>query len=116
MAVIPKTIWFLLGFMGIDIVTGVLKSLTGKSEKSNNGKLSSNSMTHGLVKKVIILLLCLACLLAQIVFSIPELFNITVTVFSVSEFISIIENVNASGVKIPAKLKSIIEKVVGNDE
>lgn len=121
---LPPIMWVLLAVMTIDYLTGIICGLMGKSQKTENGGVSSSAAFKGLLKKVLILL---AVILAALVDrAIGMTANIqfeavaaaTCLWFVASEGFSIIENMALMGIPIPNILKQALEvmKSKGNGE
>ena len=103
--------------IGMDFVTGCL------SAKLNNGGLSSKAAVKGGIKKlmyvmaigvgIIIDLLIGKSLLPVVSLKIPYIFPITMIIMLYlifTELISLIENLDELGVKLPKYLKKLIQK------
>lgn len=94
-----------------DFLTGLLKSLIGKSDKSKNGGLTSKMCREGIIKKFCIFIYValgnwLDCYLN--IESTPYIRTMVILSFIISETISIIENLHLiTGYKIP-----VFEKVI----
>lgn len=91
----------LIALMVIDYITGVVKAIYLK-------KLSSEIGYHGLIKKVLVLIVVGAAVVLQSVLpqNIP-LREITIMFFVCNEGISILENA-ATMIPIPKKLKDVL--------
>ena len=61
---LPALAQALLIVQGADVLTGLLCALTGKSDKSASGKISSSALVMGLVKKGLEWLVVLICVYA----------------------------------------------------
>lgn len=96
--------------MCIDVFTGVLCALISKSTKSHLGKLSSTAMQVGILKKVITWGAVVVAYYADRFLGTQYLCEAVTALLCISECISILENVNAAGIKIPDSLKKILEK------
>lgn len=110
-----ETLTVLLIMQCADILTGLLISFIGKSEKSNTGYVSSKSFFTGIIKK------CLQWALICIGFQADVVLNIDITKNAVSywliasEGLSIIENVGNTGINIPI-LAKVFEKIKGKGD
>lgn len=106
----------LLIFMALDFVSGLTVAALGKSPKSGTGKLSSSASFEGLIKKGLILFVPIIghrvdIVLNQIgVDSDSYVLTGVCLALVLNECISILENLNKGGVKIPKVLLSVIEK------
>lgn len=113
-------IWLtsLIALMLTDVVVGVLKALMRRSDKSTSGGLSSASMFHGGMRKILILILvALGTLLDKIIG--PENLYIRSTVagyYIANETLSILENIAACGVPLPKVLYSALDVLKKNDK
>lgn len=101
----------LIVFMGVDFVLGILTAIFKKSTKSKTGKLNSHSMWVGLLKKFATLIICFLAYRMDIILNLDMIFNACVMSFIVNEVLSIIENCENLGVKIPKKLSEILDKL-----
>lgn len=106
----------LVVFMVADVITGVMKAIKKKSEKTADGKLSSKVGTEGLFKKIGIFIGIMVANWAGLMF-LPDanqailLRDAVICGFGFFEFISVIENLNAIGVKIPPVLMKFIKAI-----
>lgn len=108
-------IWLasLFTVMVLDIITGIIKAILIRSDKSQSGGLSSASMFKGGVKKIsIILMIALGTVLDNII-SPNELFIrvMIVTYYIANESLSILENVGACGVPLPKALYKVLDSL-----
>lgn len=104
----PPALSALLVVMLIDMATGVMDAISGKSTKSKSGFISSSAMRDGIFKKCAEILMIVIGHQLDLVAGVT--FVETAIIFSliVSETISVVENCAALGVvKIPA-----VEKVL----
>lgn len=100
----------------LDIITGIVKALLMKSNKTQSGGLSSKSMFEGGIKKVFILLLVALSTVLDTIIS-PENTYIRVMVVSyyiANESLSILENIGACGIPLPQFLYSILDNLRNN--
>lgn len=97
----------------LDILTGIIKSLLMKSNKTQSGGLSSKSMFEGGIKKIFILLLvALATVLDTIISPDDTYIRIMVVSYYISnESLSILENIGACGIPLPQILYSILDSL-----
>lgn len=97
---VPEAIWILVAIMLIDIITGFLKGIYQKN-------LQSRIMAKGIAKKTgIISAILLGFLLDRFLNLGSPLFTNLILGLSVgSEALSILENLDAIGVKIPQAVK-----------
>ena len=108
----------LLIFMGVDYLTGLIVAATGKSQKSENGHLSSLIGWKGLAKKCVSLLLVLVAVRLDIVLGTFYIRDGVCIAFMCNELISIIENAGLLGVPLPEILMKAIDLLQskGNEE
>lgn len=108
-------IWLtsLFAVMVIDIITGVIKAVLMRSNKSQSGGLSSVSMFKGGVKKVTILLLvALGTVLDNIITPDEAFIRIMIVSYYIAnESLSILENIGACGVPLPKALYKILDSL-----
>lgn len=112
---LPPVMWVLIAVMSIDYITGILCGIMGKSQKTENGYLSSHAAFLGLLKKaLIILVVLLAALLDKAVsmgagIEFEAVTGATCLWFIASEGFSILENVACMGVPVPKILLKMLE-------
>lgn len=100
----------LLFFMVVDYLTGLyIAGVLHKSPKTKSGGLSSTKGYHGLVKKVMVLVLVAVMYRVDLLFNIDYLRNGSIIAFCFQEGISIIENAGLMGVAIPDVVKRGID-------
>lgn len=103
----------------LDILTGIVKAILMRSNKSQSGGLSSLSMFKGGIKKITILLLvALGSVLDRIIT--PDnafIRTMIVSYYIANESLSILENIGACGVPLPKTLYKILDslKSEGNE-
>ena len=109
---------------GADVITGVMTALKKKSDKTEDGKLSSKAGTEGLFKKIGVVV-CIAVIYTLGYMFLPNedqallVRNMAICGFGFFEAVSVIENLNTLGVKIPPiviKFIKVIKKKVYADE
>ena len=110
----------LLFFMVVDYLTGLyIAGVLHKSPKTKSGGLSSTKGYHGLVKKVMVLVLVAVMYRVDLLFNIDYLRNGSIIAFCFQEGISIIENAGLMGVAIPDVVKrgiDLLNKEVNDNE
>ena len=100
----------LLIFMGVDFVLGLLiAAFWKKSNKSENGALSSYSAWKGLCRKGVSLLIVLIAYRLDVTLGVDYIRTAVVLAFIANEGISILENVGIMGVKYPEALKKALD-------
>ena len=109
----------LIIFMVIDYAMGIIvAAVFKKSEKSENGGLSSRVCWTGLARKVITLLFVIIAYRLDLMLSTDYIRNGVIIGFCASELISICENAGLMGVPLPSvitKAIDILKNKEGND-
>lgn len=111
----PTLVWILIAVMTIDFVTGLICGAMGKSNKTENGYISSNQAFIGLMKKALILLVVLlAALLDKAVaigagITFEAVMGAACLWFIASEGFSILENVAMMGIPVPKIMLKLLE-------
>ena len=99
-------------FMAIDFIMGLLCALVfGKSDKSENGALSSAACWRGLVKKVCTLLIVVMSHYIDVVAEVSFVRNAVVIAFCVAEAISIMETAGLMGI-LPEGVQRVLTKAI----
>ena len=112
---LPVIIWILIGVMSLDYITGIICGCMGKSTKTENGGLSSQAATVGIMKKMIVLVVVgMAALVDLAISHTADIEFVAVTGacclwFIASEGMSVLENAAAMGVPIPKILLQALE-------
>ena len=103
----------LLTVMVIDILTGILKAVLMRSNKSESGGLSSESMFRGGTKKVFILLMVALGAVLDSIISPDNVFIriMVVSYYIANESLSILENIGACGLPLPKSLYKILDSL-----
>ena len=101
----------LVVMMGVDYVTGVLAAITGHSDKTEHGGLSSKAGFAGLARKgIVMLIVLLATLLDRALGNQTMVFqSATVFYYIANEGLSVLENAARMGVPFPAQVKRALE-------
>lgn len=97
-------------FMLIDYITGVSVALTGKSSKTESGKLSSKAGFIGLMKKAMIMIVMIVAYRLDLLIGTHNVKDTTCIAFVINEAVSIIENVSKF-IDVPEFLTNIIENL-----
>ena len=98
--------------MTIDFVMGLLCALVfGKSDKSENGALSSAACWRGLVKKVCTLLIVVMAHYIDVISDLDFVRNAVVIAFCVAESISIMETAGLMGI-LPEVVQKVLMKAI----
>lgn len=100
-------------FMTMDYLTGLLVAWRGRSDKTENGGMSSKASFDGLLRKALILaVILMAALLDHALDSEQAVFRTAcVCYYIANEGLSILENMALMGVKIPTSVKNALELV-----
>jgi len=95
----------------LDIVTGIIKAIFMKSNKSISGGLSSSSMFRGGIKKIFILMMVALGTVLDSIISPDNVFIrvMVVSYYIANESLSILENVGACGLPLPKMLYRILD-------
>ena len=100
----------LISCMVFDYVTGVMIALIWKkSNKSENGGLSSKAGWKGLCRKFVIFVFVLIANRLDIIFETDYIRNAVIIGFIINEIISLIENAGIMGVPLPKTLVSAVD-------
>ena len=106
----------LLLLMVLDYLTGLFVAACGGSTKSKKGKLSPKVAAIGITKKFLILCICgMAYRLDVFMKSEGLLYNVVCLFYIGNEGISILDNMNKSKIKIPKKLRAVLEAILEED-
>lgn len=103
---VPIVIWGLLGLMALDLVSGLMAAY-------NEGRISSDASFRGMMKKAMVLVVVLACMIAGKVggFDLPvPAYGLVAGAFCVTEFISILENAVRMGIGLPLGLDDLLAR------
>lgn len=105
-----KLIIALLIFMVIDYVSGLILAIVfKKSNKTKNGRVSSEAGIKGLAKKIFILMLIVMSEQIDIVLGISIVRDGAIIAFISMEGISILENATLAGLPVPKIIKNALE-------
>lgn len=95
----------LLIFMGMDYITGLIKAYITKH-------LSSKVGLKGLFKKILLLIIVsFCCMIDKLTGTAGLLRNFVIFYYIINEGLSILENISASGIELPDKLKDALLQV-----
>lgn len=102
----------LIIFMGTDFVMGLLCAIAfGKSDKSENGALSSKACWRGLCKKCCTLLIVMVAHYADILIGTDYIRNAVIIAFCAAELISICEIAGLMGI-MPEPVQHVLTTVI----
>ena len=103
-------------FMLLDLLTGLIKALTGKSDKSEGGRLSSDAIWMGLLKKVAYFSMIVAGQVGGWVLGCGYIRDAICYAIMASELLSIAENLGQIGVPVPAKVRKLIDLLSSKED
>jgi len=83
--------------MSIDIITGVCDGFVSKSDKTNTGKINSNTFLKGIIKKFCMILMVVVGYSLDLVFKSDVIKDVIMYWIIANEGFSIIENVGKLG-------------------
>ena len=102
----------LLLCMGADYVTGlVVAGVFHASPKTSGGGLDSQVGWKGLVRKFVTLLIVVVANLVDVMLGLGYIRDAVIAAFCTNECISILENGGLMGIRIPAVLRTALEKL-----
>lgn len=105
-----KLILFLVLLSIVDFVLGLRKAYKGKSDKTENGGVSSKAAAEGLEKKGIMFMVLIVANVCDQMFNAGGMIRTaTMWFYITTEAISIIENATLLGLKVPKFLVDILE-------
>ena len=101
----------LLAVMTVDYLSGVMVAVMGRSEKAENGGLSSKAGFYGLLKKAMIwLVVLLATLIDRAGGGSANMFQTAAVCFYIAnEGISILENAVLMGLPVPQAIRGALD-------
>lgn len=97
-------------FMLIDYITGIAVAITGRSTKTDSGKLSSKAGFIGLMKKGMIMVVMIVAYRLDLLLGTTNVKDMTCIAFVINEAVSIVENVSKF-IDVPEFLTSIIDNI-----
>lgn len=112
---LPALAQALLIVQGADILTGLLCALTGKSDKSASGRVSSGALVMGLVKKGLEWLVVLICVVVGHALGVESVSGAAMTYMMATELVSLIENLSLFGLDVPL-LQKLLDVAHGATE
>lgn len=105
---LPAIAQALLMVQAADVLTGVLCALTGKSPKSDSGRVSSKALSSGVVKKGLEWLAVCICVNVGGALEMAGIGGAAMTYMIATEMVSLIENLSIFGLDIPV-LRRILD-------
>ena len=112
---LPALAQALLIVQGADILTGLLCALTGKSDKSASGRVSSSALVMGLVKKGLEWLVVLICVVVGHALGVESVSGAAMTYMMATELVSLIENLSLFGLDVPL-LQKLLDVAQGAEK
>lgn len=103
-------------FMLIDVIMGITVAIMSKSNKSENGGVSSKAIYHGIVKKVFTLVIVVVGAQLDVLTGSTYIRDTVVIAYIVTETISIIENAGLIGLPVPNIIKKVIDVLKDKNE
>ena len=109
---LPAIAQALLMVQAADVLTGVLCALTGKSPKSESGRVSSRALSAGVVKKGLEWLAVCICIHVGGALEMQGIGGAAMTYMIATELVSLMENLETFGLDIPI-LRTILDVAQG---
>lgn len=109
---LPAIAQALLMVQAADVLTGVLCALTGKSPKSDSGRVSSKALSSGVLKKGLEWLAVCICVNVGGALEMAGIGGAAMTYMIATEMVSLIENLSIFGLDIPV-LRRILDVAQG---
>lgn len=101
----------LLIIMLLDLITGLLCALVGKSSKTSSGKISSNAMFIGVVKKIVYIIIVIIAYQIDLLLNATYIRDSIIIIFICNDVLSIFENAALLGIPIPKFLIKILHEM-----
>lgn len=99
--------------MAVDFVTGVLCALYHKSLKSKSGGLNSSVGFRGIIKKAAMIMCVIFGAQLDRMTGAGICRDVILAALSFNEGLSILENIGSMGIKLPAIIMSVLDKLQG---
>ncbi|MCI6375970.1 MAG: phage holin family protein [Clostridiales bacterium] len=109
---LPAIAQALLMVQAADVLTGLLCALTGKSPKSESGRVSSRALSAGVVKKGLEWLAVCICIHVGGALEMNGIGGAAMTYMIATELVSLMENLETFGLDIPI-LRTILDVAQG---
>lgn len=109
---LPAIAQALLMVQAADVLTGLLCALTGKSPKSESGRVSSRALSVGVVKKGLEWLAVCICIHVGGALEMNGIGGAAMTYMIATELVSLMENLETFGLDIPI-LRTILDVAQG---
>lgn len=106
------TLSLMFAVMGLDLLTGLLVSLAGKSDKTKGGGFLSGAFFQGLTRKLMMLLLVMLATALDGLMGTDGVCRLAVIGFyAANEGLSIVENAALLGLPFPQALLAVLERM-----
>ena len=112
---LPPLAQALLIVQGADILTGLLCAVTGKSRKTESGKVSSGALLMGVMKKGLEWLVVGVCVSVGSGLGVASVCGAAMTYMIATELVSLIENLEIFGLNVPL-LGKLLDVAQGDGE
>ena len=112
---LPPLAQTLLIVQGADILTGLLCAVTGKSRKTESGKVSSSALLMGVLKKGLEWLVVGVCVSVGNGLGVTSVCGAAMTYMIATELVSLIENLEIFGLNVPL-LGKLLDVAQGDGE
>lgn len=112
---LPALAQALLIVQAADILTGLLCAFSGKSTKTESGRINSAVLAMGVVKKGLEWLVVLICVYVGSAVGMDNVSGAAMTYMIATELVSLLENLQIFGLDIPL-LRKILDIAQGGDK
>ncbi|MGN1251109.1 MAG: phage holin family protein [Candidatus Spyradocola sp.] len=112
---LPALAQALLIVQAADILTGLLCAFSGKSTKTESGRINSSVLAMGVVKKGLEWLVVLICVYVGSAVGMDNVSGAAMTYMIATELVSLLENLQIFGLDIPL-LRKILDIAQGGDK
>lgn len=112
---LPALAQALLIVQAADILTGLLCAFSGKSTKTESGRINSSVLAMGFVKKGLEWLVVLICVYVGHGVGMDNVSGAAMTYMIATELVSLLENLQIFGLDIPL-LRKILDIAQGGDK
>ena len=105
----------LVTLMALDVMTGVLVALMGRSDKTKGGGLWSGALFSGLGRKMMVIVMVMLAHELDSLFGEGSLVrSVTIGFYAAGEGLSILENAALMGLPLPKALTEALERMKGD--
>ena len=109
---LPAMAQALLVTQGADVLTGLLCAVYGKSPKTASGRISSGTLSEGMIKKGLEWLVVLICVYVGEALLMEGIGGAALTYMIAAELVSLMENLSIFGLSVPA-LEKLLDVAQG---